>query len=84
MATTGDKRRWSPQGEEDVFGHDNFMGFNFLEERRISPRMRIGRVILTLTAYVDAALRRLAATFWRVNASRKFSPHLFCYPREQR
>ena len=84
MPTTPDKRGWSPKGVDDVFGHDNFMGFNFLEEGKVGPWMRLGRTILTLTFYLDGALRRLASKFWRVNASRGFSPHLFCYPREQR
>jgi len=81
---TPDKRGWSPEGADDVFGHDNFMGFNFLGERRVGPGMRLGRLILRLTFYADGLLRRIAAMFWRVNTSRAFSPHLFCYPREQR
>lgn len=84
MTADGGVKRadWFP-AEADPLAETGFKGYNFLGEGRESALARLGKLVLTATYYLSGMLRRLSGKLWSVNLSRRFSPHLFAYPRHR-
>lgn len=76
------QKAWSPTDTADVFGEDHFKGYNFLGNDRVRIGTRVGMIAQIITYYASAILRKLSAKVWNINLGRKFSVHLYGYPRQ--